>query len=32
VPVEEDLKFTDETMEDVIGYKDSYDLLQQERV
>ncbi len=32
VPVEEDLKFTDEAMEDVIGYKDNYDLLEREKV
>ncbi|EHY53952.1 hypothetical protein HRR83_004597 [Exophiala dermatitidis] len=25
VPVEEDLKFTDETIEDVIGFRSSYD-------
>ncbi|KAH7401773.1 hypothetical protein DE146DRAFT_441089 [Phaeosphaeria sp. MPI-PUGE-AT-0046c] len=26
VPIEENLKFTDETLEDVIGYKDVYDV------
>ena len=25
VPIEEDLKFTDETIEDVLGYRDTYD-------
>lgn len=25
VPLEEDLKFTDETVDDVVGYKDIYD-------
>lgn len=32
VPIEEDLKFTDETIEDVIGYTPSYDLLDRDRV
>jgi hypothetical protein len=32
VPVEEDLKFTDETIEDVIGYKPYYDSPKQEMV
>ena len=31
VPVEEDLKFTDETMEDVIGHKVIYDSLSMRR-
>ena len=30
VPIEEDLKFTDETIEDVIGHKFHYDSLEQE--
>jgi hypothetical protein len=25
VPIEEDLKFTDETLDDVIGYRDTHD-------
>jgi hypothetical protein len=32
VPVEEDLKFTDETIEDVIGHKVIYDSPEQEKV
>ncbi len=32
VPVEEDLKFTDETIEDVIGHKVMYDSPEQEKV
>ena len=32
VPVEEDLKFTDETIEDVIGYKPIYTSAEQEGV
>jgi hypothetical protein len=32
VPVEEDLKFTDETIEDVIGHKVNYDSPEQEKV
>ena len=32
VPVEEDLKFTDETIEDVVGQNVVYDSLEQEKV
>lgn len=32
VPVEEDLRFTDETIEDVIGYKVYYDSPEQKKV
>ena len=32
VPVEEDLKFTDETIEDVIGHKVIYDSPEQQKV
>lgn len=32
VPIEEDLKFTDETIEDVIGHRISYGLLDHERM
>lgn len=32
VPIEEDLKFTDETIEDVIGYKLIYDTSEREKV
>lgn len=32
VPLEEDLKFTDETIEDVIGHKATYTLVEQEKV
>ena len=32
VPLEEDLKFTDETIEDVIGHKVVHDLRERERV
>ena len=32
VPIEEDLKFTDETIEDVVGHKIVYDTLEQEKV
>ena len=32
VPIEEDLKFTDETIEDVIGHKINYDFPEQEKV
>jgi hypothetical protein len=32
VPIEEDLKFTDETIEDVIGYKVDYDPYEQRNV
>ena len=32
VPIEEDLKFTDETIEDVVGHKVIYDNLEQEKV
>jgi hypothetical protein len=31
VPIEEDLKFTDEAIEDVIGHRASYDLLDRDR-
>jgi hypothetical protein len=31
VPIEEDLKFTDETIEDVIGHKDIYNSPEQEK-
>ena len=32
VPVEEDLRFTDETIEDVIGHKVKYEALKQDKV
>lgn len=32
VPVEEDLKFTDETIEDVIGHRVTYTPIEQEKV